>query len=239
MRRAAAGFTYMGLIFLLAILAISLSALAIVWHMEAQRERETELLFIGSEFRRAIAAYYEAGPADAKQFPRRLEDLVRDPRHGGTRRYLRKIYLDPMTGSDEWGLLKDAAGGISGVYSRSEKTPIKRANFAFGSLTFEQAKRYSDWIFAYGAPGGTVAAAAVAPAARSNASSTAPAAASPAPPSPQSSQCAAQLANDRTACAAAAQQLGEQVGFICQAHIPARLAACMQKRPLPPLPAKP
>src|SRR3982074_2070613 len=57
----AAGFTYIGLLIAVVVLGIALSAVGTVWRTQAQREREQELLFIGHEFQRAIAAYYRAG----------------------------------------------------------------------------------------------------------------------------------------------------------------------------------
>jgi hypothetical protein len=48
-------------------------------------------------------------------------------------------------------------------------------------------------------------------------------------------ECVAQLAADRAACAAASVRDGESVRLLCEARIPARVAACMQKRPPPAL----
>jgi type II secretory pathway pseudopilin PulG len=250
----AAGFTYLGVLFLLAFMAIAATAVSAVWQVRIQREREAELLFAGVEFRRAIGAYYEASPGKAKTYPRALADLVRDPRYPDVRRHLRRIYVDPMTGSEEWGLLKAADGGIAGVFSRSEKPPLKRAGFPVGARSFESAKRYSDWIFAYGAAAqaksgaaqGSAAGAPPSPVAAGGAQpadaggAITPSAARAVPPaSAQKASCAAFAADDEATCAAAAQKWGEEFGWVCLAHLPARVAACMQQRPVPPLPVKP
>jgi pyruvate/2-oxoglutarate dehydrogenase complex dihydrolipoamide acyltransferase (E2) component len=241
----------LGVLFLLALMGITAAATSVIWHVEQQREREAELLYIGSEYLRAIGAYYDASPGRAKEYPKRLEELIRDPRYPDTRRYMRKLYADPMTGSGDWGLLKLADGGIAGVYSRSEKAPIKRANFTTGARSFEKAKRYSDWIFAYG-PG--AAAAASEPAGSSAAGGTqsesstvasnspAPAPA-PVPASPPralpENECASIATNDKLACAAAAKRYGEEMGLACMATSPARIAACMRGRSVPALVTKP
>jgi type II secretory pathway pseudopilin PulG len=153
------GFTYIGLLLALAIAASGLSAAAVVWHTEAQRAKEAELLFIGGEFKRAIAAFYAGTPGTAKQLPKRLEDLLRDNRYPAVRRYLRKLYVDPLTGRAEWGVVATPAG-ITGVYSLSEREPFKnRANSAAasvpgvaqstvqGTVQARRARKYSDWKF--------------------------------------------------------------------------------------------
>src|ERR1700681_4164098 len=76
----AAGFTYIGLLIAVVILGITLSAVGTVWRTQAQREREQELLFIGHEFQRAIAAYNRAGVGGRSQFPQDITDLLEDKR---------------------------------------------------------------------------------------------------------------------------------------------------------------
>jgi hypothetical protein len=76
-----------------------------------------------------------------------LEDLLQDPRSPGIRRYLRKIYPDPMTGSAEWGLINGPNGEIYGVHSLSEQEPLKKSNFGVADRQFEGMKKYSEWVF--------------------------------------------------------------------------------------------
>ena len=91
----------------------------------AQREKERELLFVGNQFRQAIGAYYERSPGGAKRLPRTLEELLADKRYPMPRRYLRRLYADPITGKREWGFIQGPDGGIMGVYSLSEARPVK------------------------------------------------------------------------------------------------------------------
>jgi type II secretory pathway pseudopilin PulG len=117
----------------------------------ARRDAEQSLLAIGMEFQQALRAY--AGvPAEAKgpliaHGPRTLEELLKDPRTPSTRRYLRQIYVDPLTGGQTWGLSKDSAGFIVGVYSLAEGRPIKQTGFEATQASFEEAETYAAWVF--------------------------------------------------------------------------------------------
>ena len=101
------GFTYLGLMLIVASMGAALAATAQVWATVVQREKEVELLFIGEEFRKALKGFAAAARNSNEHAPRTLNDLIKDPRHPDTRRYLRKLYIDPMTGKTEWGLQKD------------------------------------------------------------------------------------------------------------------------------------
>jgi type II secretory pathway pseudopilin PulG len=145
----AVGFTYVGVLIAVALIGLSLALTGEAWQTTVQRGKERELLFAGDEIRRAITQYYESTPGTGKQFPKSLDDLLRDNRYPTTRRYLRKVYPDPMTGKREWGLVKGPGDGIMGVYSLSKKTPLKRANFPPEYASFEKAESYAAWHFAY------------------------------------------------------------------------------------------
>jgi type II secretory pathway pseudopilin PulG len=140
------GFTYLGLLFAIAFIGLLMASAGQVWHTTAQREREEDLLFVGEQFSQAIAAYRLATPGQPKQYPRSLEDLVEDKRWPVPRHHLRKIFVDPMTGRKQWGLIR---GGdqITGVYSLGEGRPIKQGNFPPGADSFAGAKTYQEWRF--------------------------------------------------------------------------------------------
>jgi type II secretory pathway pseudopilin PulG len=142
------GFTYLGVLFLVAAVGLALVAVAQVWSTTAKREREEELLFVGAQFRGAIEAYRTANANVGDGFPKELDWLLKDPHHPAIRRHLRRIYVDPITGSTEWGLVKTPAGGITGVHSLSEDAPIKTGAFPPEVTVAEGGKKYSDWIFA-------------------------------------------------------------------------------------------
>ena len=143
------GFTYLGLLFFIAIMGAALVAVAQVWHTEVRRQKEADLLFVGNQFRQAIGGYYERTPGTVKQFPKQLEDMMLDPRFPDVRRYLRKIYVDPITGKAEWGMVRAPDGGIVGVHSLSDDAPLKVAEFLPADAAFTDATSYHGWVFAY------------------------------------------------------------------------------------------
>jgi len=144
-----AGFTYLALLFTVAVAGVVLAATGALWSFEAQREREVELLFVGNQFRQAIRSYYEQSPGMLKRYPMSLDELVKDNRYLGVKHHLRRIYADPITGRSEWGLLMAPEGGIMGVRSLSDRRPIKRANFLLRDAMFEGKEAYSEWHFVY------------------------------------------------------------------------------------------
>ena len=143
----AAGFTYIGLLIAIVVLGVALSAVGVVWRTQAQREREQELLFIGHDFERAIASYYKAG---GHQFPQEIGDLLDDKRGPQPAHHLRRFYNDPMTGAQDWSIIRVDMQGITGIASSSKEAPIKKAGFKKDEEdAFKDATSYSDWQFVY------------------------------------------------------------------------------------------
>ncbi|WP_213083242.1 type II secretion system protein, partial [Escherichia coli] len=91
------GFTYLAVLFLVAITAAGLAALGRSWTTAAQRERERELEFRGGEIARAIASYARATPNPQAQYPKSWDDLLEDRRGLKARHHLRRLYPDPFT----------------------------------------------------------------------------------------------------------------------------------------------
>ena len=143
------GFTYLTVLFMVAILAGGLALVGEVWHTSSMREKEAELLFIGNQYRKAIERYYLAGPQ--RQYPRELEHLLRDPRRPGAERYLRRLYADPVTG-EPFALLKAPDGGILGVRSTSEEKPLKSGGFKVRDAALEGKATYAEWRFVHAVP---------------------------------------------------------------------------------------
>jgi type II secretory pathway pseudopilin PulG len=179
-----AGFTYLTVMFIVAILLGGLAIVGETWETSARREKEAELLFIGNQYRRAIGLYYLAAP-DPKMriYPRQIEDLLKDPRQPGTMRHLRKLYPDPITGKP-FVVIKGADGGVQGVASTSEDPPLKVAGFRVRDAIFEGAQKYSEWKFIHTPPPAAVAPGAkpAATGAASGAAAQAPGAGAPNPP---------------------------------------------------------
>ena len=145
------GFAYVLLLIVISVIGMVASASLSLGSQITRRDAEQHLLAIGTEFEQAIRAY-AALPANATgavnaRGPRTLEDLLKDPRSASPRRYLRQIYADPLTGKDTWGLVKDPAGFIVGVYSLADGKPIKQTGFAVQQVGFEDAETYAAWVF--------------------------------------------------------------------------------------------
>ena len=141
------GFTYIGLLILILLIAgVSAATLSTGAAMQ-RREAEEELLFIGEQFQRALKSYAEATPMGQLRYPREISELLRDPRYPSPRRHLRKLFVDPLTGSAQWGTVSAPEGGILGVYSLSTETPIRMMGFPDNLAHLESKTRYSDWVF--------------------------------------------------------------------------------------------
>ncbi|HEY3300747.1 MAG TPA: type II secretion system protein [Methylophilaceae bacterium] len=119
------GFTYIGLMLIVAIAGIALSGVGIVWKTEMQRENEKELRFAGEQYVAAIASYYECKVCGPQQLPKNLKDLLKDSRAPSVVHHIRKLYRDPMTRSNDWGLIKNG-DRITGVYSKSKLEPLAK-----------------------------------------------------------------------------------------------------------------
>lgn len=148
-RSSQAGFTYLAALFFVGMLSAMLASTGVVWSTMQQRNKERELLLIGEQFRVAISQYYEKSPGSVKKYPPTLNDLLKDERQLATQRYLRKIFIDPMTRTNKWGLVQAPEGGIMGVHSLSESRPLKTGNFSETSSELGGKAKYSEWLFVY------------------------------------------------------------------------------------------
>jgi len=142
------GVGYLFMLLVVFLLSLGIGKAMDVYSASAQREREAELVHVGSLYREAIKDYYLSAPNGQHRYPVQLEDLLKDSRHLVTRRYLRQLYQDPMTAKAFTPLLAPQ-GGIWGVASTSSSQPIRTATPAGVVLKQPQAQRYSDWQFVY------------------------------------------------------------------------------------------
>ncbi len=164
MQHSEKGFIFLWALFAAALAGIMLAGTGQVWQITSQREKEKELLFVGDQFRQAVMSYYNDDSAAAKQYPESLEQLLEDKRGVATKRHLRKIFIDPMTNTADWGLVEEpepeqedssvsiSTGknkGIIGVYSLSKGMPMKVENFKDHNAAFSEALTYQDWKFVF------------------------------------------------------------------------------------------
>jgi type II secretory pathway pseudopilin PulG len=141
------GFTLVAALVLLALCMLGLSVAGPLWSQRVQRDREQDLLRIGTLYAQAIEDYHDLSPGSQKQYPPRLDVLLSDTRYVGARRYLRQLYPDPVDPGQPWGLVLDSEQRIVGVYSRSEKAPIAEGALDLGPVQLPPARHYADWKF--------------------------------------------------------------------------------------------
>lgn len=140
------GFTYLGVLFLISVLAITAAAASAVWSVAGQRDAERELVFVGRQFALAIERYRARSTDPVLTYPRRLEDLLRDDRGVTPQHHLRRLYVDPMTGDSKWGLIRLPDGGIVGVHSLSDRKPFPRTHVVAG-FSAPESTSYREWQF--------------------------------------------------------------------------------------------
>ncbi len=141
------GFTYVFMLTALTLFSIGLAAIGPAWADRVRREREQELIRLGSLYAAAIASYYAAAPGSLRQYPPELKDLLEDTRRVGTLRHIRKLYKEPLDSSRQWGIVRAADGGVMGVFSKSDEAPFHTAALDIGSAVLAPAERYSAWKF--------------------------------------------------------------------------------------------
>ena len=112
------GFMMVALLVAMSIAAIWMAAALPSWRMQAQREKEDDLIFRGEQYARAINLYTrKMGPGN---FPPSIDVLVQQ-------RFLRKKFKDPMTEDGEFDLITAAsAAGQSGPGGRGAQPPQGR-----------------------------------------------------------------------------------------------------------------
>jgi type II secretory pathway pseudopilin PulG len=151
-KQAPLGFVLIGMFMLVMLSGLVMAQAAMRWQTQVLREREQELIRVGLAYRDAIGRYYNQTPAVVKVFPQTLELLLDDTRFPNPRRHLRRLYQDPITQREGWGIVEAPSGGIMGIYSLSDKPPFKSKGYR-GELQHLNNKRYyGEWYFVYVPP---------------------------------------------------------------------------------------
>jgi general secretion pathway protein G len=149
MRSREAGLTLIELIVTVAILSILATAAVPIARFQVKRTKERMLRYDLWQMRAAIDAYKDAADkhafqtkVDSQNYPPDLQTLVDGVDVQGKKvRFLRHIPVDPMTGSDDWGLrsmqddpTSDSWGGqnVFDVFTKSDGVAL-------------DGTKYSDW----------------------------------------------------------------------------------------------
>lgn len=117
-RNAESGYALITILFLLGVVAVMLARSLPRDAMNAERTREEVLIYRGEQYARAVKLYFR----EHQRYPETLDDLEETD---GVR-FLRRRYRDPMTGADEWRLIKMGTDGRfedSLVYDTEKDSP--------------------------------------------------------------------------------------------------------------------
>ena len=121
--RGEQGYVLLLMLFLAALLIISLTAAAPYLTTQIKRDREIEMIHRGEQYARAVKRYYRK----FGRYPGRIEDLEKT----NNLRFLRKRYKDPMTPDGNWRLVRFGEVQLGGAQSLAGATPV--ANLASGA----------------------------------------------------------------------------------------------------------
>lgn len=102
-RNAESGYALITILFLLGVVAVMLARSLPRDAMNAERTREEVLIYRGEQYARAVKLYFR----EHQRYPESLNDLEETD---GVR-FLRRRYIDPMTGDDQWRLIKMGTDG--------------------------------------------------------------------------------------------------------------------------------
>src|ERR1035438_10233735 len=92
------GYILVVVMFMLAVLVLALAVAVPVVRKDIQRDREIETMHRGKQYVRAVKLYYKKFGA----YPPSIDALVMT----NEIRFLRKKYIDPTTGKDEWKIIR-------------------------------------------------------------------------------------------------------------------------------------
>ena len=76
-RVASRGFTFLGLLFLIIVMALMATAAATTWTFMGQRDKEEQLIFVGREYRSALSRYALAHARQPQPYPTSLRRMRR------------------------------------------------------------------------------------------------------------------------------------------------------------------
>jgi len=104
-RESQQGFALLLVFLMAAIVALMLYQQLPRVAFESEREKEQLLIDRGEQYTRAIQLYYLA---NNRQYPTSIDDLEKREK-----RFLRRRYLDPYTGKDEWRIIHTNGGFLT------------------------------------------------------------------------------------------------------------------------------
>jgi general secretion pathway protein G len=156
--RRDAGFTFIEIAIVSAIIAILASAILPLAKVTMQRERELELRRDLRELRTAIDKFHDDAdaappkiaandlPAEAEHYPQTLQTLVdgvavANNTTGARLKYLRRVPVDPMTRSTTWGMRSSRDSATAAAWGGQNVFDV----FTTNEGRALDGTKYSDW----------------------------------------------------------------------------------------------
>jgi hypothetical protein len=123
-RERQSGFALLLVFLMAAVIAISLYSEIPRVAFESERQKELLLIDRGEQYKRAIQLFVKKN----SRYPAKLEELE----SFNNRRYLRRRFRDPMTGKDEWKLIKINAAGVleNSLVNKSKGADDKKSTYS-------------------------------------------------------------------------------------------------------------
>src|ERR1700759_286552 len=91
------GYILLAVLFMVALILIALAVAAPKIASDIRRDREDDLYHRGEQYKRAVKLYYKK----FGRYPSSIDQLE----NTNNIRFLRKRYVDPMTGKDDWKII--------------------------------------------------------------------------------------------------------------------------------------
>ncbi|HVW78416.1 MAG TPA: hypothetical protein VHB45_12440 [Alloacidobacterium sp.] len=102
-----AGYILLAVLFMVALLLVTLAVAAPSIAADIQRDREAELVHRGEQYKHAIKLYYKK----FGRYPSTIDQLE----DTNKMRFLRKRYTDPMTGKDDWKIIHQGEAHVKAM----------------------------------------------------------------------------------------------------------------------------
>jgi len=131
------GIIFITVLVAVVILSVFIAILTKSWIYQIKRVNEEQLIYIGEHYARAIRNFH----LQHKRYPFKLKELIETQP-----RYLRKLYKDPITNSETWGIIR-LSDVLSGRLQKKGKNSVNQAiKTKIKSTTFSSQKLSSGQI---------------------------------------------------------------------------------------------
>lgn len=125
------GFTYLAVLFAIAIAGISLSVTSEIWVKQSSREHKVQVDWIGIQYEDAIASFYYSSLAANGRgaYPHSVDELLEDKRFTPPRRHLRQTYQATLPSGYRVATVRLATGEFNGIEAFDSEDRLVSSHF--------------------------------------------------------------------------------------------------------------